>query len=106
MIHSRQAGSLDNYLIKTRHETLGFEGLRLRILVRQARKDASESSEDPAEKARVSAVRKALKSRKADVHRAVSAQRPTLEDARREREEAISEMRARGLLGEGETVRR
>ena len=39
-----QHGGLDNYLLKTKPELLGWEGMRLRVLVRERQQQAQAGS--------------------------------------------------------------
>ncbi|KAL0570018.1 hypothetical protein V5O48_011937 [Marasmius crinis-equi] len=93
----KKHNGIDNYLLNTRHEMLGWEGLRLRVLVR----DAMENPPPPkGETPEAKAVReekeeltrrkaKATQARASELRRVVHSQKPTLKTAQAARQAAI-----------------
>ncbi|KAF9256315.1 hypothetical protein L218DRAFT_966456 [Marasmius fiardii PR-910] len=93
----KKHGGIDNYLLQTRHEILGFEGLRLRLLVREAQKNslppAGETPEERVVREAQELVarkrQKAASDRAEELKNVVEMKEPTLETARAMRQEAV-----------------
>ncbi|KAJ7590922.1 hypothetical protein C8J56DRAFT_546975 [Mycena floridula] len=79
----KKAGGLDGYLLKTRHDVLGFEGVRLRLLVRDAVETRRRASADSLEK-----IELKLK----------ELQKPNFEQTQQFRAEIVKQMREKGVL--------
>ncbi|ESK86322.1 50s ribosomal protein l24 [Moniliophthora roreri MCA 2997] len=95
----KKHSGIDNYLLQTRHDLLGFEGLRLRTIVREAlanantKPSADETPEQKSEReAREELTRRteeALVARTVELRRVHTAKKPTLATARAAREKAV-----------------
>ncbi|KAK7053021.1 hypothetical protein VNI00_004342 [Paramarasmius palmivorus] len=87
-----QHGGVDNYLLRTRHDLLGWEGLRLRTVVREALHNQAEVSETPEQKSERELSRRteqAKETRNRELMHLHIASRPTLATARAAREKAV-----------------
>ncbi|EEB94363.1 hypothetical protein MPER_06835, partial [Moniliophthora perniciosa FA553] len=95
-------GGIDNYLFQTRHDLLGFEGLRLRTIVHEALENAKTkppANETPEQKSEREAkeelarrTEEALVARTAELRRVHMAKKPTMATARAAREKAVEAM--------------
>ncbi|KAG7095943.1 hypothetical protein E1B28_006627 [Marasmius oreades] len=93
----KKHGGIDNYLLQTRHETLGCEGLRLRLVVREAQKNPPPPPRETAEERTlreenellVRRTEKAVSDRASELRNVVEKKKPTLETASAAREQAL-----------------
>ncbi|KAF5351598.1 hypothetical protein D9758_003120 [Tetrapyrgos nigripes] len=106
----KKYASIDNYLFRNSASTVSHEGLRLRLMMRDAvatRPTAGETQRQfenrKADEVRRVQTKQALRDRKVEVNRAVSAKGPTLEDARKARLAAVEALR--GTTSSSEAIK-
>ncbi|THU99143.1 hypothetical protein K435DRAFT_659469 [Dendrothele bispora CBS 962.96] len=103
--------SIDNYVFSNSPSTIGHEGMRLRLMMRDAVAtkpwpgETREVFEKRKEKeARKAEKKEATRERTAEVKRITRGKMPTLEDARRAREAAEESLRLSGCVFERSSV--